>query len=57
MHELALWRDNRKTLSVTCIGVLERSEMIALVETLSKELKESLPTVEDTEAEFGKEKD
>ncbi|MBX9744755.1 MAG: PDDEXK nuclease domain-containing protein [Chlamydiales bacterium] len=28
---------------------------ITLVETLSKELKESLPTIEDIEAEFGKE--
>lgn len=30
---------------------------VTLVESLSKELKESLPTVEDIEAEFGKDKD
>jgi hypothetical protein len=27
---------------------------VTLIETLSKELKESLPTIEDIEAEFGK---
>lgn len=35
------------------IGVAEYE--ITLVETLSRELKESLPTIEDIETEFGKE--